>query len=187
MRKNYLLSLESRTPAQIAEEEALYIELKKIEQNERVFRRERDELLRNLLGVDSGLADLPIEDESGPAAASAIDNKSGAPEISSTRKSTKRRGTGISLADLGNGVGGESPASPASAGPSAMTPRSRQPSTKSSAYGVYFALIDWLSADNRLTPNHDRHPTLYHPHRSRQIRDCCIEQASASSGHPPHL
>ncbi|TFY54337.1 hypothetical protein EVG20_g9749, partial [Dentipellis fragilis] len=68
-RKKYLTSLESRTPEQIAEEEALYIELKKLEQTERRFRRERDELLRTLLGADSGLSDLAI-DEEGPAATS---------------------------------------------------------------------------------------------------------------------
>jgi len=65
MRKKYLLSLENRTPQELAEEEALYIELKRIEQNEKRFKQDRDRLLRTLLGADSGLPDLPI-DEDGP-------------------------------------------------------------------------------------------------------------------------
>ena len=63
MRKKYLLSLENRTPEEIAEEEALYIEIKRLEQNERKFKKEREELLRTLVGVESGLADLPIDEE----------------------------------------------------------------------------------------------------------------------------
>ena len=65
MRKRYLLSLENRTPKELAEEEALYIELKRIEQNEKRFRQDRDRLLRTLLGAECGLPDLPI-DEDGP-------------------------------------------------------------------------------------------------------------------------
>jgi DNA methyltransferase 1-associated protein 1 len=65
MRKKYLLSLENRTPQELAEEEALYIELKRIEQNERRFKQDRDRLLRTLLGAECGLPDLPI-DEDGP-------------------------------------------------------------------------------------------------------------------------
>lgn len=65
MRKKYLLSLENRTPKELAEEEALYIELKRIEQNEKRFKQDRDRLLRTLLGAECGLPDLPI-DEDGP-------------------------------------------------------------------------------------------------------------------------
>jgi DNA methyltransferase 1-associated protein 1 len=65
MRKKYLLSLQNRTPQELAEEEALYVELKRIEQNERRFRQDRDRLLRTLLGAECGLPDLPI-DEDGP-------------------------------------------------------------------------------------------------------------------------
>jgi DNA methyltransferase 1-associated protein 1 len=61
-RKKYLVSLENRTPEQLVEEEALYIEIKRLEQNERQFKRERDELLRTLAGIDSGLPDV-VEDE----------------------------------------------------------------------------------------------------------------------------
>ena len=61
-RKKYLLSLENRTPEQIAEEEALYIEIKRLEQSERKFKKEREALLRTLAGMDSGLPDI-VEDD----------------------------------------------------------------------------------------------------------------------------
>jgi hypothetical protein len=70
MRKNYIASLQERTSEEIAEEEALFIELKRLEQNERKFRKERDDLLRTLLGIDSGLPDI-IAEEDGPSALSA--------------------------------------------------------------------------------------------------------------------
>ncbi|KZT05541.1 uncharacterized protein LAESUDRAFT_726808 [Laetiporus sulphureus 93-53] len=63
-RKRYIASLESRTPQQKAEEDALYVELKRLEQNERRFKRDREELLRTLLGIESGLPDIK-EDEDG--------------------------------------------------------------------------------------------------------------------------
>ncbi|KAF9821192.1 hypothetical protein IEO21_00800 [Rhodonia placenta] len=62
-RKRYIASLESRTPQQKAEEDALYVELKRLEQSERRFKRERDELLRTLLGIESGLSELPLDEE----------------------------------------------------------------------------------------------------------------------------
>lgn len=61
-RKKYVASLENRTEDQIAEEEALYIEIKRLEQSERQFKRDREELLRTLAGIDSGLPDI-VEDE----------------------------------------------------------------------------------------------------------------------------
>ena len=62
-RKKYISSLENRTPEQIVEEEALYIEIKRLEQNERKFRKERDELLRTLAGIESGLPDLHVDED----------------------------------------------------------------------------------------------------------------------------
>ncbi|KAI0053746.1 hypothetical protein FA95DRAFT_484388 [Auriscalpium vulgare] len=106
-RKKYLSSLEDRTPEQLAEEEALYVELKRLEQTERRFKKERDELLRTLAGVDSGLPDLPF-DEDGPL---------GDP---------KKRKNGR-LAEL------ESPATPSSATFAAPPPRRAQ-SARSIAY-----------------------------------------------------
>lgn len=60
-RKKYIESLESRTQDEILEEEALFIELKRLEQSERDFARERDELLRVLDGVESGLASVAAQ------------------------------------------------------------------------------------------------------------------------------
>ena len=67
-RKRYVASLESRTPEQIAEEEALYIELKRLEQTERRFKKDRDELLRTIMGIESGLPDVIPADEDGLSA-----------------------------------------------------------------------------------------------------------------------
>ncbi|KAL4247057.1 SWR1-complex protein 4 [Abortiporus biennis] len=92
-RKKYLASLETRTPEQIAEEEALYIELKRLEQNERRFKKDRDDLLRTLLGIESGLPDIPTEDElpgQTPTSTSSL--------FIDTKK-TKKRG-GIGAGDL---------------------------------------------------------------------------------------
>ncbi|EIN10484.1 SWR1-complex protein 4 [Punctularia strigosozonata HHB-11173 SS5] len=74
-RKKYVASLESRTPEQIAEEEALFVEIKRLEQTERRFKKDRDELLRTLLGIDSGLPDLPVDDENPVGAVSDSKNK----------------------------------------------------------------------------------------------------------------
>lgn len=82
MRKAYLTGLQNRTPEQIAEEEALYIEVKRLEQTERRFVKERDDLLRTLAGIDSGLAGLKVD----PDAASSF-----------TMDSKKKKMKGIEL------------------------------------------------------------------------------------------
>ncbi|KAF8917861.1 hypothetical protein CPB85DRAFT_1430939 [Mucidula mucida] len=61
-RKRYLANLENRTAREAEEEEALYLEIKRIEQNERRFKRDREDLLRTLAGIESGLPDI-VEDE----------------------------------------------------------------------------------------------------------------------------
>lgn len=58
-RKAYLNGLFDRTPEQIAEEEQLYVEIKRLELNERRYAKEREELLRTFAGVESGLPNLP--------------------------------------------------------------------------------------------------------------------------------
>lgn len=83
MRKKYLASLESRTATEIAEEEALFVELKRLEQNERRFKKERDDLLRTLLGIESGLQDIQAEEEG------AI-NTQMSESISTTKKTRKK-------------------------------------------------------------------------------------------------
>ncbi|KAK7696191.1 hypothetical protein QCA50_000842 [Cerrena zonata] len=89
-RKKYVASLEQRTPQQIAEEDALYIELKRLEQTERRFKKERDELLKTLLGVESGLPDISVEDEP-PVNGNGLHIDTTTPVTGNTRK-TKKRG-----------------------------------------------------------------------------------------------
>ncbi|WWD20813.1 hypothetical protein CI109_105290 [Kwoniella shandongensis] len=57
-RKQYASELFHLTAAEIAEEEALYIEIKRMEQNERRYRADRDDLMRMVMGLDSGLVDI---------------------------------------------------------------------------------------------------------------------------------
>lgn len=45
------------------EEDALFVELKRLEQNERRFKKDREELLRTLLGMESGLPDINADEE----------------------------------------------------------------------------------------------------------------------------
>jgi hypothetical protein len=113
-RKQYLRSLENRTPEQIAEEEALYLELKRLEQTERQFKKDRDDLLRTLLGIESGLSDIQLGDDS------TLHGLSSMPEL---KKSKKRVG---SVMDL------DSPSTPSS---SVMQQR-RMSTVKNAAYGM---------------------------------------------------
>ena len=126
--------MESRTPEQIAEEEALYIELKRIEQVERKFKKDRDELLRRLLGVESGLPDIiNLTDEDG------LNSTSGGLSIS------MGGGSGLSIdtrkKKKGNGQEVETPisATPSSASVIQLgqpSQRKQQPA-KNAAYGTY--------------------------------------------------
>ena len=110
-RKKYLVSLENRTPEQSVEEEALYIEIRRLEQNERRFKKERDELLRTLVGIDSGLPDV-IEDEG----------------LMNLVVDVKRKKKGVSGMDI------DSPSTPVFP----VIPAMKRPqSAKSAAYGIY--------------------------------------------------
>lgn len=57
-RKQYASELFHLTTAEIAEEEALYIEIKRMEQNEMRYKADRDDLMRTVMGLDSGLIKL---------------------------------------------------------------------------------------------------------------------------------
>ena len=57
-RKHYASELFHLTTAEIAEEEALYIEIKRLEQNEMRYRADRDDLMRTVMGLDSGFFNL---------------------------------------------------------------------------------------------------------------------------------
>lgn len=54
-RKRHADSLFHLTRPEIQEQEALYMELKKMEQTERRYQAERDELLRRVNGLESGV------------------------------------------------------------------------------------------------------------------------------------
>ena len=110
-RKKYLVSLENRTPEQSVEEEALYIEIRRLEQNERRFKRERDELLRTLAGIDSGLPDV-IEDEG----------------LMNLTVDVKKKKKGISGMDV------DSPSTPVFP---VMPAMKRPQSAKNAAFGIY--------------------------------------------------
>ena len=93
------------------EEEALYIEVRRLEQTERKFKKEREELLRTLAGIESGLPNI-IEEEPPPI-------------LTMDTKKKKKGG----MMDL------ESPATPSSIslGPPIVR---RAQSAKNAAYGI---------------------------------------------------
>ncbi|GMK57062.1 hypothetical protein CspeluHIS016_0309020 [Cutaneotrichosporon spelunceum] len=64
-RKQYASELFHLTAAEIAEEEALYLEVKRLEQNERRYRVDRDALMRSVIGLDSGLVSLDQKNAEG--------------------------------------------------------------------------------------------------------------------------
>jgi hypothetical protein len=57
-RKQYASHLFHLSSSEIAEEEGLFLEIKKMEQNQRRYQAERDDLLRRTMGLDSGLVNL---------------------------------------------------------------------------------------------------------------------------------
>ncbi|KAJ2931670.1 hypothetical protein H1R20_g5401, partial [Candolleomyces eurysporus] len=121
MRKRYLVSLESRTADQLAEEEALYLEVRRLEQTERRFKREREDLLRTLAGMDSGLPYL-VEDNGVPLGI-----------FSEPRNLNKKRKTTV-------GQELDSPLTPSGAG-SSVSAIKRPQNTKSAAYDAQHCII----------------------------------------------
>ncbi|KAH9482579.1 SWR1-complex protein 4 [Psilocybe cubensis] len=121
-RKKYIISLENRTPDQIAEEEALYIEVKRLEHNERKFKKERESLLRTLAGIDSGLPDI-VEDD---GTQMGISNE----KTTTKGATTKKKG--------GQPTDVDSPATPSVA----STPALKRPSTtKNAVYDATHCII----------------------------------------------
>ncbi|KXN89596.1 SWR1-complex protein 4 [Leucoagaricus sp. SymC.cos] len=118
-RKKYLASLENRTPEQVIEEEALYLEIKKLEQNERRFKWERDDLLRLLAGIDSGLPEITEDD---------VTSLGQLPAVDSMKK--KKKGT----------LESESPATPSASSISAPVLKRPQP-TKNVAFDAQNCII----------------------------------------------
>jgi DNA methyltransferase 1-associated protein 1 len=119
MRKKYILSLENRTPDQIAEEEALYVEVKRLEHTERKFKKDRENLLRTLAGIDSGLPDI-VEDDGSVLGL----NSESTSNIGSNKKKSQRKS--------GLAMDADSPATPSVA----STPILKRPQNlKNAAYG----------------------------------------------------
>ena len=158
-RKQYLRSLENRTPEQIAEEEALYLELKRLEQTERQFKKDRDDLLRTLLGIESGLSDIQLGDDS------SLHGLSSMPEI---KKSKKRTGSAME-------TDSPSVATPSS---SILQSHKRIPLIKNAAYGMIVPFI----ADSPCPSCHRRRTTLYNAYRSSSN---CSNEIFSPSGCPP--
>ncbi|KAF5333479.1 hypothetical protein D9611_002640 [Ephemerocybe angulata] len=124
MRKRYVVSLESRTSEQMAEEDALYLEVRRLEQTERRFKRDREDLMRTLAGMDSGLPYI-VEDNGGPL---------GILAESSSRGPTKKGRKNPAL------DGTDSPSTPS--GPVSSTPTHKRPqNTKSAAYDAQHCII----------------------------------------------
>lgn len=101
-RKSYIASLESRTAEEIVEEEALFIEIKRLEQSERNFARDRDELLRVFNGIESGLPSITQQ--------SALDEEEYALMVGDGKGASKKRKGGMDID------------SPVSAGPGLIAP-----------------------------------------------------------------
>ncbi|KAI0774577.1 hypothetical protein C8Q74DRAFT_1200058 [Fomes fomentarius] len=120
-RKAYIASLEQRTPEQIAEEDALYLELERLKENERRFKKDRDELLRTLAGIDSGLPDILV-DEDGLAGATF---------------ETKKKKKGVA-----GSVEPQTPVTPSSASVIALPqPQPKKTSAKSAAYDALHCIV----------------------------------------------
>lgn len=157
-RKQYLRSLENRTPEQVAEEEALYLELKRLEQTERQFKKDRDDLLRTLLGIESGLSDIQLGDDS------SLHGLSSMPEI---KKSRKRLGSTME-------IDSPSVSTPSS---SIMQSQKRIPPIKNAAYGMLVPpAVDQSSYDCC-----HRRATLHHAYRSSSDH---IDEIVSSNGRP---
>jgi DNA methyltransferase 1-associated protein 1 len=62
-RREFIENLWNRDSTTVAEEDILYLELKRLEQTERKFARSRDTLLRNLAGIESGLSGIDIQED----------------------------------------------------------------------------------------------------------------------------
>ncbi|TFK55422.1 hypothetical protein OE88DRAFT_1651733 [Heliocybe sulcata] len=128
-RKKYLTSLASRTPAQIAEEEALFIEIKRLEQTERRFKKDREELLRTLAGVESGLEGVFVDDD-GPMG------------VSESKKKKKHGGDWESASAASNVISLGTP-----------VPKKGQQSTKASVPSPEEDILHCIHRTSALVPN----------------------------------
>ncbi|KAI0832741.1 hypothetical protein BC628DRAFT_1414996 [Trametes gibbosa] len=136
-RKKYVKSLEDRTPEQIAEEDALYLELEKLKENERRFKKDRDELLRTLLGIESGLPDIPIDEEG--------------LQGSSTETKKKRKG-------VAGSVEPQTPITPTAPNVISLSqPQPKKTSAKSAAYDTLHCIVRTDAAQTTKAPHVPAH------------------------------
>jgi hypothetical protein len=141
------------------------MELKRLEQNERQFKKDRDNLLRTLLGIESGLADIHVDDEAGLSSL-----PSGEPK--------KKRKSG-----LYSEIDSPMTATPSAMGFGQQIPQKRVQSAKSIAHGKH--LIDVERVNIQLTV-FLRCNALHHKDRSSSCDDYCYESGSPACI-PPFL
>ncbi|EUC66466.1 SWR1-complex protein [Rhizoctonia solani AG-3 Rhs1AP] len=166
-RKEYLKGLFNRTPAQIAEEEALYIEMKRLQQNEARFARDREEILRTLGGLDSGLANLNVDPDyfvTGPGSVTAT--------AVAQEKKKKRRDTSVSA----SGMDLDTPGTP---GNNSLALLGLGPGNKARKTDAKQAANDLLQCITRLDP--PTNPTKS-GHVAAHARSSRIPSVRVSSG-----
>ncbi|KAF8742882.1 SANT/Myb-like domain of DAMP1, partial [Rhizoctonia solani] len=166
-RKEYLKGLFNRTPAQIAEEEALYIEMKRLQQNEARFARDREEILRTLGGLDSGLANLNVDPDyfvTGPGSITA--------STVTQEKKKKRRDTSVSA----SGMDLDTPGTP---GSNSLALMGLGPANKVRKTDAKQAASDLLNCVTRLDP--PTNPTKS-GHVAAHARSSRIPTVRVSSG-----
>lgn len=157
-------SLEDRTPEQIAEEDALYLELERLKENERRFKKDRDELLRTLLGIESGLPDITVDEEG----------------LQGSTTETKKKKKGVA-----GSVEPQTPITPTTPNVISLSqPQPKKTSAKSAAYGTNltpFTVIPNLTANQTpCTASSERMP----PKRQRRRtfpRICGVRRSHRSS------
>ncbi|QRW16322.1 SWR1-complex protein 4 [Rhizoctonia solani] len=165
--KEYLKGLFNRTPAQIAEEEALYIEMKRLQQNEARFARDREEILRTLGGLDSGLANLNVDPDyfvTGPGSITA--------STVTQEKKKKRRDTSVSA----SGMDLDTPGTP---GSNSLALMGLGPANKVRKTDAKQAASDLLNCVTRLDP--PTNPTKS-GHVAAHARSSRIPTVRVSSG-----
>ncbi|KAG9121976.1 swr complex subunit [Ceratobasidium sp. 392] len=168
-RKEYLRGLFNRTPAQIAEEEALYIEMKRLQQNEARFARDREDILRMLGGLDSGLANLNVDPDyfttgPGSVAAGAVTQE----------KKKKRRDTSVSA----SGMDVDSPGA-VTPGTNSLALLGLGPTNKGRKTDAKQAASDLLNCITRVDP--PTNPTKS-GHVAAHVRSSRIPTVRASTG-----
>ncbi|TBU33025.1 hypothetical protein BD311DRAFT_749067 [Dichomitus squalens] len=121
LRKQYVVSLVNRTPEQIAEEDALYLELERLKENERRFKKDRDELLRTLCGIESGLPDIAVDDDG----------------LAGTTLDTKKKRKAVA-----GSVEPQTPVTPSASSVIALPqPQPKKSSAKSAAYDALHCIV----------------------------------------------